>query len=33
MHGFMWLRIGPVVGSCENSNGHSGSIKGEEALY
>jgi hypothetical protein len=25
--GFGWLRIGPVVGFCEHSNEHAGSIK------
>jgi len=30
--GFIWLRMGPVMGSCEHGNEHSGSIKGRECL-
>jgi hypothetical protein len=28
--GFIWLRMGPVAGSCEHGNEHLGSIKGGE---
>jgi hypothetical protein len=30
--GCIWLRIGPVVGSCKHGNGISGSIKGGKFL-
>jgi hypothetical protein len=30
--GFNWLRMGPVLDSCEYGNESSGSIKGEEFL-
>jgi hypothetical protein len=30
--GFIWLRIGPDGGSCENGNESSGYIKGEGVL-
>jgi hypothetical protein len=30
--GFKWLRIGPLVGSCEYGNENKGSIKGGEFL-
>jgi hypothetical protein len=30
--GFLWLRMGPVAGSCEHGNEPSGSIKGGEFL-
>jgi hypothetical protein len=30
--GFIWLKIGPVVGSFEHDNEPSGSIKGGEFL-
>jgi hypothetical protein len=30
--GLTWLRIGPRAGSCEHSNGSSGTMKGDEYI-